>query len=385
MEKRRIPPLTAKPVVVSCNMVTPFGVGIEACRNGLYGMNTAIRKFGRFNTTALQSDNAAVIEGLVYHEGESLVMQMIDSLFGILKGPAPEDSALLVATTKGEIDLLEKRILDGNSDELNYNLSGLLTRISNRAGIRDQGSIVSAACASSSCAVARAALMIISGRTDCVLVVACDSVTEFVFAGFSSLMALDKTSARPFDKSRSGLSLGEAAAYTLIMSRERARREGRQIIAEISGWGLSDDANHMTGPSRTSEGMILALHAALSSSGCLSDDIAFISAHGTGTVFNDQMEMRAYRSVFDRPLPVYSVKGAIGHTLGAAGLVELIIAATALQERTAPPTVNLKDVDADALGWASPESQPISSGRTALVTNAGFSGINTALALSRGV
>jgi 3-oxoacyl-[acyl-carrier-protein] synthase II len=167
------------------------------------------------------------------------------------------------------------------------------------------------------------------------------------------------------------------------MSRERAQQEGWEIVAEISGWGLSDDANHMTGPSRTSEGMILALQRALNSAGCSTEDIGFISAHGTGTVYNDEMEMRAYSSVFkNRPIPVYSIKGAIGHTLGAAGMVEMIIAARALREQQVPPTVNLKDVDADAMGWASPDTQAISKGRKALVTNAGFSGINSALVLS---
>ena len=101
--------------------------------------------------------------------------------------------------------------------------------------------------------------MIRSGRSDCVLVVACDSVTEFVFSGFSSLMALEKIAAMPFDKNRSGLSLGEAAAFVLLMSEHRARKENREVLGEVLGWGVADDANHMTGPSRQSEGLILAI------------------------------------------------------------------------------------------------------------------------------
>jgi 3-oxoacyl-[acyl-carrier-protein] synthase II len=364
-------------------MLTPYGRGSDACWHGIHDKVSTIKKFSRFDTASLQSDCAAIIEGLVYHQGESLVMQMIDVLFAGMRHTVPEDAKLLVATTKGEIDLLEKMILDGSGDEQKFDAAGLLGKVSGRVGVRDPGMIISTACASASSAVARAALMISGGRADCILVVACDSITEFVFSGFSSLMALDKTVSRPFDRGRSGLSLGEAAAYALIMSRERALREDREIIAEISGWGLSDDANHMTGPSRTSEGMILALERALNSAGCSSEDISFISAHGTGTIYNDQMEMRAYRSVFaNESVPVYSIKGALGHTLGAAGLVEMIIAARALREHQVPPTVNLKDVDADAIGWASTDAQAICKGRKALVVNAGFSGINTALVLS---
>jgi 3-oxoacyl-[acyl-carrier-protein] synthase II len=209
-------------------------------------------------------------------------------------------------------------------------------------------------------------------------------VTEFLFSGFSSLMALDKYPARPFDANRAGLNVGEAAAFALLMSEERAQREHRPILGEIAGWGMSDDANHMTGPSRESGGLILAVSKALRSAGIGQQQIGFIAAHGTGTVYNDAMEMRAFQSVFgDRKLPVYSIKGAIGHTMGAAGLVELIIAQQAQRENVVPPTVNLKKVDDDASGWASTLQQTIKSDMMALVTNAGFSGVNTALVLAK--
>ena len=107
--------------------------------------------------------------------------------------------------------------------------------------------------------------MIREGVRDCVLVVACDNVSEFVASGFSSLMALDKEMARPFDKNRRGLSLSEAAAFALLMSDARALREDRPVLAQISGWGLTSDANHITGPSRDGSGLALALRRALHS------------------------------------------------------------------------------------------------------------------------
>ena len=225
--------------------------------------------------------------------------------------------------------------------------------------------------------------MIRNGHTDCVLLVACDGVTEFIFSGFSSLMALDKQPARPFDRNRAGLNVGEAAAYALMMSEERALREDRPVLGTIAGWGLSDDANHMTGPSRESEGLILAVTKALSSAGIDQGAIGFIAAHGTGTVYNDQMEMRAFRAVFqNKERPVYSLKGGIGHTMGAAGLVEMIIAHRALREGIVPPTVNLVEPDEDARGWASDRQHPVGTHTLALMTNAGFSGVNTALVLA---
>jgi len=394
MEGRRISPSRITPVrkkghnwvkavIVSCDMVTAYGQGTDACWKGILSGKTAISRLNRFNTRAFQSDYAATVKNLRYLQKDSLVKQMLKSLFSKTSALIPKDAKLILATTKGEIDLLEKKMITGAGDVSNCSLGHLPGKVSDLAGVKDTGIIISAACASSTTAIARAAAMVRSRLTDCVLVVACDSITEFVFSGFSSLMALDGFVARPFDKNRSGLSLGEAAAFAVIMSESRAKREKREMIGEIAGWGLSDDANHMTGPSRDSEGLILAIKKALKTACVKEREVGFISAHGTGTVYNDAMEIRAFRAVFkNEKTPVYSVKGGIGHTIGAAGLVETIIALRALKERKVPPTVNLEDVDNDALGWVSPGQHPAEENKKALITNAGFGGINAALVLA---
>jgi len=148
----------------------------------------------------------------------------------------PGDALLILATTKGEIDFLERHILGGERTAVEVRLDCLLNKVQCLSKVNNLGIIVSAACASSSTAVAQAAAMIRSGERDCVLVVACDSVSEFVVAGFSSLMALDEDIARPFDKNRRGMSLGEAAGFILLMNEERALREKRPIMGEITGW-----------------------------------------------------------------------------------------------------------------------------------------------------
>lgn len=371
-----------KAVVVATDIITPYGMGVDACWEGLLSNRTAIAALTRFRTEAFVSNQAGLVEGLAYHGQTSLVMQMIDRLFAAGRVTIPADARLLLATTKGEIDFLEQSLLDGRCDVTESSLDRLLEKVVERSGARGGALVLSAACTSSSAAAARAAAMIRAGQADAVLVVACDAVTEFIYAGFSSLMALDKHPARPFDGKRAGLSVGEAAGYLLIMGEERARREGRTMLAELSGWGLSDDANHMTGPSRESEGMISAIRQALCSAGVSGEQIGFISAHGTGTPYNDAMELRAFRDTVSDPRPVYSLKGAIGHTMGAAGLVELALACRALHEKLVPPTVGLCEADDEARGWVSPHRQSIASARHGLVTNAGFSGVNTALVLS---
>ena len=383
MAGRGVPLSELTPVIVQADMLTPFGAGADLCFESILAKQSAVATVKRFNTAEFTSRIAATIRDLQYHGETSLVMQMLERLFA-LSGPGiPADAALLLATTKGEIDLLEKSLLGKGGDSAESRLDRLLAKVADLTGARGPSAVVSAACTSSSAAVGRAAAMIRSGKTECVLVAACDSVTEFIYSGFSSLMALDAVPARPFDAARKGLSLGEAAAFSLLMSEERANREGRNILCEIAGWGMGDDANHMTGPSRASEGLISAIQGALSSAAVAPGDIDFISAHGTGTSYNDEMEMRAFRALFSATTPpVYSVKGAVGHTMGAAGLLETIIAMKSLKASTVPPTVNLQCPDNGARGWVSSEPALLKRAKRALVVNSGFSGVNTALVLN---
>src|ERR1039457_5217133 len=221
-----------KVVVVQADMITPYGDGINACREGLLAGRSAVAPVTRFNTGSFGSDLAAEVPGLVYHGSRSLVMQMLERLFAGFRVPA--DAKLLLATTKGEIDFLEKSLIEGGGDPAESRLDRLLGKVVALTGAAGGAMVVSAACTSSAAAVGRAAALIRRGEADCILVAACDSVTEFIYSGFSALMALDKVPARPFDRNRAGLSLGEAAACMLLMSETRARREGRHILGEVS-------------------------------------------------------------------------------------------------------------------------------------------------------
>jgi 3-oxoacyl-[acyl-carrier-protein] synthase II len=370
-------------VAVACDLVSPYGWGVGSCWAGLLRGETAIAPFQRLPDRPFPADKAAVVSGLDPDADESLVMQMVRPLVQRSASDIPEDALLLLATTNGEIDILERAVLSGVGDAAGSCPDRLLKKIGDLLELRQPGMVVSAACASSSTAVAQAAAMIRAGERDCVLVVGCDNVSEFVAAGFASLMALDEDMARPFDRDRGGLSLGEAAAFMLLMSDRRASRENRPVLAEVSGWGLSGDANHITGPVRDGSGLALALRKALRSAGISSDRVGSISAHGTGTVYNDSMEMKAFRSVFaGNPLPTYSVKGGIGHTMGTAGLVDIIVAIKTLMERVVPPTVNLQNVAPEAVGWVASEPRAYDADVT-VSTNSGFGGVNCAVVLKR--
>jgi 3-oxoacyl-[acyl-carrier-protein] synthase II len=168
------------------------------------------------------------------------------------------------------------------------------------------------------------------------------------------------------------------------MAEGRARREGRRPLATVAGWGVANDAHHVTAPSRDGCGLIQAVRQALERAALPPAAVAAVSAHGTGTVYNDAMELTAFAAIFgERRLPIHSVKGAIGHTLGAAGGIEVALGARMLAAQLVPPTVGCGEPEAAAEGQVSDRAVPF-SGEWLLTTNSGFGGINAALLLGRG-
>lgn len=368
--------------VVDPLLLCAYGSGIGACWEGLASGRTASATVSRFPCDAFPCRTAALIPGLDPDAGSSLVRQMLDRLFP--PGYAvPRDASLWLATSVGEIDLVERHVLAGTGDPANSLPHGLAGALADRFRLGGFVRIVSAACSSSAVAVGAAADAVRNGRTGCALVVACDAVSEFVFSGFASLMALDPDSARPFDAGRRGLILGEAAAAVLIMDEARARAEGRTVVGRIAGWGTACDGNHMTGPSREGSGLVRSIELALRSAGLDPAGVDAVCAHGTGTPYNDAMEMTAFRRVFGAtgPVPVFSVKGGIGHTLGAAGLAEILIALEGLRRAAVPPTVGLQSPDDAAAGWVTPGARPLPRARAVLSTNSGFGGVNSVVVL----
>ncbi|VAX38139.1 3-oxoacyl-[acyl-carrier-protein] synthase [hydrothermal vent metagenome] len=374
--------LKTDPVIVDYNMITSYGMGVDICWEGLLKNQSAIKDIQRFDASHFHAQEAAIINDIFIKEEESLVMQMLTKTRSDMKMEISSDTDMILTSLNGEIDFLEQEVLSSKDVSTESRLDILLDRSKELFGVKGKAMLISAACASSGVAIARAASMIKAGQSDSVLVVSCDCVSEFLVAGFSSLMALDKDRARPFDKNRRGLTIGEAAAYVLILSRERADKEQRKIIGNIRGWGLSCDAHHMTGPAVDGKGLVAAIERALSVANISQEDISNISAHGTGTVYNDSMEMKAFKKVFkENNMPTYSIKGGLGHTMGAAGMIDLIIALKTLEANVIPPTVGVVDIADDAKGWISSDAIEF-EGNKILSTNSGFGGMNAALIIT---
>lgn len=247
--------------------------------------------------------------------------------------------------------------------------------------------VVSTACSSGSMAISYGYDMIKSGLADLMIVGGVETFTELSWAGFSSLRIVSKTMCRPFDKRRDGLLLGEGAGILILESLQHALLRNARILGEVKGYCATSDAFHMTAPHKTGEGAIRSIMGALTQSGLTIDDIDYINAHGTGTPINDAMECSALEGVFKErveQIPVSSTKSMIGHTLGAAGAIEMIACILAIRESFIPPTANFGLPDPKCRVDCVPNVSRGKKIRYALSNSFGFGGNNCSIIVGAG-
>src|SRR6478736_10228537 len=252
------------------------------------------------------------------------------------------------------------------------------------------------ACAASNMAIGDALDAIRLGRADVMLCGGTEApVTPVAVAGFSAMRALSmraddpETASRPFDGGRDGFVIAEGAAVLVVEELEHARARGARIYAEISGYGVSSDANHVSDPDPVGANAARAVRMALTDAGLRPADIGYVNAHGTSTPLGDAAETRVLKLVFGDTLPqrplVSSTKGATGHTLGAAGAVEAIFTVLALHHGLLPPTINQAIADPECDLDYIPNEPRIEQVEAALSNSFGFGGHNSVVAFRRWV
>jgi len=283
-------------------------------------------------------------------------------------------TALIISTTKGNIDLLTKSSFPENR----VYLGELGNVVKDFFGFKPEPILISNACISGGLALAVAKRFISAGKFDQAIVVGGDLVSEFVLSGFHSFQAISAEPCRPFSKNRKGISLGEAAAAILLSSK---KPEDPNIISLI-GEASTNDANHISGPSRTGEGLYKSIQNALREAQVSEKEIDFLSAHGTATAYNDEMEAVAFNRSGLSEVPMNSFKGYYGHTLGASALLESILTKHSLFNNELYASLNF-----DEIGVSNPlnviknfEKKEL---KFALKTASGFGGCNFALVLKK--
>ncbi|MFT6221234.1 MAG: 3-oxoacyl-[acyl-carrier-protein] synthase II [Candidatus Endobugula sp.] len=227
--------------------------------------------------------------------------------------------------------------------------------LSIKYGLRGPNLAVTTACTTGTHAIGLAARSIQHGEADAMLAGGAEmATTPLGLGGFAAARALstrndDPTKAsRPWDKNRDGFVLGDGAGILVLEEYEHAKARGAKIYAELTGFGMSGDAHHMTSPPADGAGAALSMENALRDAGMSASDVQYVNAHGTSTPAGDIAECRAVKSVFGSAIDqvaVSSTKSMIGHLLGAAGAVEAIFSALAIRDQVAPPTINLDDPD----------------------------------------
>jgi 3-oxoacyl-[acyl-carrier-protein] synthase II len=372
--------------IVAATALTAAGGEMDALWQRLLGADSAIAPVRHFSTAGLAASNAACIEWLEADAGRTRFGHLTDALLDRIRPwGVPPDARLIAATTKGDIEVLERQCRHAAGASPATGGQAWADRLAGRLGLSAPALNVTAACASSTIALALGAQDIVAGRRRAVLVCCADVVSHFVFTGFCALKAVSPSQARPFDRERDGLSLGDGAAALLLMDEAQIRTEGRRVLAWVEGWGIANDAHHVTAPARDGCGLIDACRTALTQAGVAATEVGAVNAHGTGTVYNDLMELKAFQSVFaGRPVPLFSIKGLVGHTLGAAGGVECCVSLHALHAGQVPPTVGCRQPEPTGDAWVCRELRPLALPRI-LNTNSGFGGINAAILLSRDV
>ena len=262
-----------------------------------------------------------------------------------------------------------------------------------RFGVRGPNMALATACASGNNAIGEALEMIRRGAADVMIAGASEAaLVPVAMAGMNVMTALStrnddpQTASRPFDKDRDGFLMGEGAGMLIMESLEHAQARGANILGEISGYGTTDDAHHISAPAENGAGAAIAMKLALHNANLEATDIEYINAHGTSTPLNDKSETAAIKTVFGEQaynIPVSSTKSMTGHLLGASGAMEAVFCILAMRDEILPPTINYQTPDPECDLDYVPNQPRQASPKHVMSNSFGFGGHNATLIFSR--
>jgi 3-oxoacyl-[acyl-carrier-protein] synthase II len=265
--------------------------------------------------------------------------------------------------------------------------------LSIRWGFRGPNQTVTSACASATDAIGMAMRFIMAGDADMMICGGTEaSVTPLTIAGFANMRALTQScdeptkASRPFEKDRNGFVLGEGSGMLVIETESHAKKRGATILAELAGYGATDDAFHVTQPAMGGTGALKAMERAIKDAGLETTDIDYINAHGTSTLFNDRNESAAISTLFgdhSSTLKVSSTKSMTGHLLGAAGGIEAVAAVKTIQDQLLPPTINYDNPDPDCTLDYVPNTAQTHEVNAVLSNTFGFGGHNAVICIRK--
>jgi 3-oxoacyl-[acyl-carrier-protein] synthase II len=405
-------------VITGLGMLSPLGLNVEDTWQALLAGKSGVAPITLFNASENKTKFAAEVKDFdpvaLFGRREARRMDRYVQLAMGASLQAVEDAGLVVTnenrdrigvligtgiggigTLLEQADVMAKR---GPSRVSPFLVPMMLAdtgpgMVAIKLGVRGPNMSVVTACATGSNALGEAAEIIRRGSADVMIAGGGEaSIIKLAMAGMNTIGALSdrndepEKASRPFDKNRNGFVMGEGAGVLVLESLEHAQARGANILAELSGYGTSDDAYHISAPAEGGEGAALCMELALENAGLTADDIGYINAHGTSTTLNDKGETAAIKTVFGErayQIPVSSTKSMTGHLLGASGALEAVFCTKALQDGILPPTINYETPDPECdLDYVPNKARKVNA-KHALSNSFGFGGHNATLIISR--
>ncbi|MBR6686057.1 MAG: beta-ACP synthase [Paludibacteraceae bacterium] len=356
-------------------MVTALGCGTDINARAILDYKSGIKphNIGENTFIAAPINWAEIPISQGYTKLESLMIFAIENL----KKQVNQDlsnAQIIFSTTKGNIDLLASA--DALSEDVFLNK--MAENISRAVDIKTNPIVISNACISGISALIMASRLIQEGKSKDVIVVGADLLSQFVVTGFQAFKSVSPNSCIPYDEKRDGLSMGEACGAVLLSSENSTNSS----VSILSG-AITNDANHISGPSRTGDGLFYAIDKAINESGITKEDISFISAHGTATVYNDEMESKAINWAELNNVLTNSLKPYFGHTLGACGVIESILSVWQLKNNIVFGTKGFQNLGTPMPLNINAKHSEIKNGNSCLKIASGFGGCNAAMILSK--
>lgn len=411
MDKRKV-------VITGIGMVSPVGIGNDQSWEALVAGRSGIGAVTRFDAAAFDSRIAGEVKGFdpsnwiekkeikksdtfIHYAIAAAQMAMDDASLTIPADEA-ERAGVIIGSGIGGLPLIEemhKKFLDRGPGRISpFFIPGLIVnlaagQVSIRFGAKGPNSAPATACATGAHAIGDSFKVIQRGDADVMISGGAEAViAPLALGGFAAMKALStrndepERASRPWDIDRDGFVMGEGAGIVILEEREHAIRRGANIYCEVTGYGMTADAYHITSPAEDGDGMKRVMERAIADAGIDRDTVDYINAHGTSTIYGDRAETLAVKKVFGDhayEIAMGSTKSMTGHLLGAAGGLEAAITARAMRDGVLPPTINLENPDPECDLDYIPGKARKKEVRNAISNSFGFGGTNATLLFSR--
>lgn len=410
-------------VITGMGAITPLGLDVDSTWQRLIQGESGIKPITHFEASEYRAQIAGTVEGFDISQymsakdarrydtfvqyGVAAAAQALQQAGFIsdlqaspVTGVDPNRIGVLIGSGIGGITTIEENTLKLNQDSPRkispfFVPSAIVNmaagQVAIRHGLKGLNLATATACTTATHAIGLSARLIAYGDADVIVAGGCEKASsQLGIGGFSAMQALSTRNdaptqaSRPFDKDRDGFVLGDGAGVLVLESLAHAKARGAVILAELIGFGMSDDASHITAPPDNGEGAAAAMQNAITDAGIAANEVGYINAHGTSTPAGDVAESRAIETVLGHSVSVSSTKSMTGHLLGAAGGIEAIFTIKALQQQVLPPTINLDNPDPNCnLDYVPHTARQVANLNFAISNSFGFGGTNGSLLFAK--